>query len=133
MRTRERVAQGSPLFMPHNYSEGSIPPGVFVNIVHSCGAKSYKYVTGHPVTVLLCMVKFHIRNNPDDSAHFRTLYRRSPNDSSVLLTKIQHISQFFKINGFDLDFPVEYCNIDSAQHLVCNQRFKHNIWRDLKE
>ena len=36
------VAQGSPLFMPHNYSEGSIPPGVFVNIVHSCGAKSYK-------------------------------------------------------------------------------------------
>ena len=22
--------------------EGSIPPGVFVNIVHSCGAKSYK-------------------------------------------------------------------------------------------
>jgi hypothetical protein len=62
-----------------------------------------------------------------------TLYRRSPNDSSVLLTKIQHISQIFKINGFDLDFSVEYCNIDSAQHLVCNQRFKHNIWRDLKE
>ena len=43
-----------------------------------------------------------------------TLYRRSPNDSSVLLTKIQHISQIFKINGFDLDFSVEYCNIDSA-------------------
>ena len=60
-----------------------------------------------------------------------TLYRRSPNDSSVLLTKIQHISQIFKINGFDLDFSVEYCNIDSAQHLVCNQRVKHNIWRDL--
>ena len=48
------------------------------------------------------------------------LYRGSPNDSSVLLTKIQHISQIFKINGFDLDFSVEYCNIDSAQHLVCD-------------
>jgi len=48
------------------------------------------------------------------------LHRGSPNDSSVLLTKIQHISQIFKINGFDLDFSVEYCNIDSTQHLVCN-------------
>lgn len=48
------------------------------------------------------------------------LYRGLPNDSSILPTKIQHISQIFKINGFDLDFSVEYCNIDSAQHLVCN-------------
>ena len=100
MRTRERVAQGSPLFMPHNYSEGSIPPGVFVNIVHSCGAKSYK-----------------------------ACYWSSSNCFIVY----GKISQIFKINGFDLDFSVENCNIDSAQHLVCNQRFKHNIWRDLKE
>ena len=33
---------GQPFVHARNYSEGSIPPGVFVNIVHSCGAKSYK-------------------------------------------------------------------------------------------
>lgn len=48
----------------------------------------------------------------------------------VLPIKFQHISQIYKITGFDLDFSVESCNIDSAQHLVCYLIYEHNIWRD---
>ena len=45
---------------------------VFLWTLFTAAARNHtKHVTGHPVTVLLCTVKFHIRNNPDDSAHFR--------------------------------------------------------------
>ena len=77
MRTRERVAHGSPLFMPlrvriHKPWQDNSPFGHHAANGEFCKAAFFPVLlrTLFTVTILLYTVKFHIVNNRDYFTHF---------------------------------------------------------------